>query len=104
MIEIKDYRIRWDGSFNYVVEKKALDKDGQYKFKDGEQVYNNPGYHGRHLLGAIKSMYNRLLSDSYNEADDVLKLMLSVEDEFANIDGGFEKCVARLIDEANRES
>jgi hypothetical protein len=79
MIELLDYRIRWDGAHNYVLEQKAFDKEGNYKEKDGEQVYNKQTYYGGSLPHAVAALYRRCITAEFNDIEFVGELRDTME-------------------------
>ena len=70
MIELGRWRMRWDGSNNWVVEREATDKDGNLKRdKDGEQKYCDQKWHGRYMQGALGCLARCLEQDAFFEED-----------------------------------
>lgn len=70
MIEISEYRLRWDGSYNWVVEKRQRDKEGELKFdKQDRQMYTGQTYHGAQLSSAVSRLCSRLIEDGYESGE-----------------------------------
>lgn len=80
IVGLGDYRIRWDGSHNWLVEKRVVRKkrNGGGEYED----FNVVGYYGDRLQDAARRLYREeLTGQSQQSMKTMADIMLRTEEK-----------------------